>query len=332
MIAMRGVQEAGGILTNDAGETTTHLQGMMARTARFLDLGIKPIFVFDGKPPTMKGGELAKRAERRKEANDKLIAAREEGNEEVIEQMNKRMVRVTREDNQDCIKLLRLMGVPVIEAPCEAEAQCAAIVKSGRAYATVTEDMDALTFGSPVLLRHMTFSESRKAPIVEVRLDRLLDGFKMTMDEFIDLCILCGCDYSDTIRGIGPKRAFEMLTKHKTIEACLEALDKEKYKVPEEFEFEASRVLFKQPDVTDPAELELKWTDPDVDGLHKFMVDEKGFDPQRINNVIERLRKARSKGTGAQQRLESFFGQPTVIKRKAPPAKKGKGKGKKARR
>ena len=118
----------------------------------------------------------AERKERRKEANDKLIAAREEGNEEVIEQMNKRMVRVTREDNQDCIKLLRLMGVPVIEAPCEAEAQCAAIVKSGRAYATVTEDMDALTFGSPVLLRHMTFSESRKAPIVEGRLDRLLEG------------------------------------------------------------------------------------------------------------------------------------------------------------
>lgn len=56
------------------------------------------------------------------------------------------------------------MLVPVLlcsQAPCEAEAQCAAMVKGGVVYATATEDMDALTFGSTVLLRNLTASESR---------------------------------------------------------------------------------------------------------------------------------------------------------------------------
>lgn len=127
----------------------------------------------------------------------------------------KRSVRVTKEHNEDCKKLLRLMGVPIIEAPCEAEAQCAAMVRAGKVlhgalcasvtlpqvYATGTEDMDALTLGTPILIRHLTFSEARKIPIKEIYLDKVLAGLGFTMDQFIDLCILLGCDYCDTIKG-----------------------------------------------------------------------------------------------------------------------------------
>lgn len=72
---------------------------------------------------------------------------------------------MTKEQNEECKHLLTLMGVPVIDAPCEAEAQCAKLVQSGKVYATATEDMDALTFGSTILVRHMTFSEAKKIPI-----------------------------------------------------------------------------------------------------------------------------------------------------------------------
>lgn len=71
----------------------------------------------------------------------------------------------------------------LLQAPCEAEAQCASLVKSGKVYGTATEDMDALTFGSSVLLRHMTFSEARKMPIQEYTLNRVLEGLELSQTE-----------------------------------------------------------------------------------------------------------------------------------------------------
>lgn len=138
------------------------------------------------------------------------------------------------------------------QAPCEAEAQCAAMVKAGKVFATATEDMDALTFGSSVLLRHMTFSEARKMPIQEFHLDRVLQELELSHDEFIDLCILLGCDYCDSIRGVGPKRAMDLIKQHRNIETILKNLDKSKYPVPENWPFKEARRLFIEPEVAAP--------------------------------------------------------------------------------
>jgi flap endonuclease-1 len=83
-------------------------------------------------------------------------------------------VHVTPKHNEEAKRLLRLMGVPVVEAPTEAEAQCAELVKKGKAWAVGTEDMDALTFGAPVLLRYLTYSEARKKPVVQVELNKVV--------------------------------------------------------------------------------------------------------------------------------------------------------------
>jgi flap endonuclease-1 len=141
------------------------------------------------------------------------------------------VVRVTPTHVEECKKLLGLMGMPVVQAPAggEAEAQCAELCRAGKVFAVGSEDMDALTFGASVLLRHLTFSEARKLPIVEIELPKgacvcphrrggvcalarslahspiertpVLEGLGLTMEQFIDLCILAGCDYCDTIRG-----------------------------------------------------------------------------------------------------------------------------------
>ena len=116
--------------------------------------------------------------------------AKETGDQEDINRYTKRLVRVTKDHNEEVRRLLRLMGVPIVEAPSEAEAQCAELVKKGTVWATATEDMDALTFGSPRLLRHMTFAEARKMPIVEIELEEVLKGLDLNMTQFIDLCIL----------------------------------------------------------------------------------------------------------------------------------------------
>ena len=299
------IRQDGNQLTNDEGEVTSHLAGLFYRTIRLLDNGIKPVFVFDGKPPQMKSGELAKRAERREEAEKQLAKAQETGEAADVEKFSRRLVKVTKAHMTDCKKLLRLMGIPVVEAPTEAEAQCAQLVKAGKVYATATEDMDALTFHSSRLLRHMTFSEQRKMPIQEFTYERVLSELEMSHEQFVDLCILLGCDYCDHIRGIGPKRAFELIKQHKSIEEILKNIDTKKYTVPEDWVYKEARELFLSPEVTSADDVELKWTDPVEEEIVKFMVEEKGFNEDRIRNGIKRIIKSRKQST--QGRLDDFF-------------------------
>jgi flap endonuclease-1 len=206
------VRSEGNVLMDESGETTSHLMGIFYRTLRMIDNGLKPIYVFDGKPPVMKSGELAKRNERRQEAQQALEKAQEDGDTEKMDKFNRRVVKATKEHSEECKKLLRLMGIPVIDAPCEAEAQCAYLATLPSIYGAGSEDMDTLTFGAKKLLRHLTFSEARKMPIMEISLDKVLEGLNFTMEQFVDLCILLGCDYCDSIRGIGPKKVKTLLT------------------------------------------------------------------------------------------------------------------------
>ncbi|CAM9679216.1 unnamed protein product [Laminaria digitata] len=396
---------------------------MFNRTIRMLSKGVKPCYVFDGKPPQLKGGELAKRTAKRAKAEAELKVATEADDKSDVDKFSKRLVRVTREHNEDCKTLLRLMGVPVLTAPSEAEAQCAALALEGAVYGTATEDMDALTFQTPKLLRRMTFSGASQ-PILEVDYQKLLQGLDLSQEKFIDLCVLCGCDYTGSIKGIGPKKALALIRQHGTIEEVLKHIDASKYAIPDDWlepaeraekrkqarqeaksrkearakeeakakadstnedkeadtkqepsdgaegsktpaakreretengedseeelddtppMYRLARGLFLKPEVAPAGECKLKWVDPDEAGLVKFLVEEKGFNADRVTSGIAKLKSARK--NVSQKRMDSFF---SVIPNpnagaKAKPAKgkagagakgkaagaKGKGKGKK---
>ncbi|KAL6552316.1 Elongation of fatty acids protein 2 [Orobanche hederae] len=314
------------MLTNESGEVTSHLQGMFSRTIRLLEAGIKPAYVFDGKPPDLKKQELAKRFSKRADATEDLNDALETGNKEDIEKFSKRTVKldlldkafliggiieydvckVTKQHNEDCKRLLRLMGVPVIEAPSEAEAQCAALCKTGKVYGVASEDMDSLTFGAPKFLRHLMDPSSKKIPVMEFEVAKVLEELNLTMDQFIDLCILSGCDYCDSIRGIGGLTALKLIRQHGSIENILENISKERYQIPDDWPYQEARRLFKEPSVfTDDDQLELKWSPPDEEGLISFLVNENGFNSDRITKAIEKIKAAKNKSS--QGRLESFF-------------------------
>ncbi|KAG0575487.1 hypothetical protein KC19_5G007200 [Ceratodon purpureus] len=274
------------MLTNEAGEVTSHLQGMFNRTIRVLEAGLKPVYVFDGKPPDLKKGELAKRYAKREDATEDLATAKEAGNEADVEKYSKRTVKVTKQHNEDCRKLLRLMGVPVVEAPSEAEAECASLCKADKVYAVASEDMDSLTFGSTRFLRHLMEPTSRKIPVMEFDIAKVLEGLDLTMDQFVDLCILCGCDYCDTIRGIGAQTALKLIRQHGSLESILENLNKDRYQIPEPWPYQEARRLFKEPLVTPSEEIpEFKWAAPDAEGLVKFLVEENGFNNDRVVKV-----------------------------------------------
>ncbi|XP_015251773.1 PREDICTED: flap endonuclease 1 [Cyprinodon variegatus] len=320
------VRQDGNVLQNEDGETTSHLMGMFYRTIRMLENGIKPVYVFDGKPPQLKSAELEKRGERRAEAEKMLAKAQELGEQENIDKFSKRLVKVTKQHNDECKKLLTLMGVPYIEAPCEAEASCAALAKEGKVFATATEDMDGLTFGTNVLLRHLTASEAKKLPVQEFHFNRILEEMGLTNEQFIDLCILLGCDYCGTIKGIGPKRAIDLIRQHGSIDEILENIDQNKHPAPEDWLYKEARNLFLKPEVVDSSTVELKWREPDEEALIQFMCNEKQFSEDRIRNGCKKILKSRQGST--QGRLDSFFSVTGSLssKRKEPetkgPAKK----------
>jgi len=345
LIAVRsgGPNQQAMMLTNADGETTSHIQGMFNRTIRFLSEGMKPVFVFDGKAPNMKSGELEKRRQKRRKAEEDLKKAAEEDNKEEMDKHSKRLARAGRKENSDCQKLLRLMGVPVVMAPMEAEAEAAALCKAGKVYATGTEDMDALTFATPILIRKLTFANqsAKGAQIQSMNYKRAIEGLGLNHDQFVDLCILLGCDYCDNIKGIGPKTALKLIREHGSIEKILPVVkDIPKYTVPknwipedaekdenettddeEEKDDEAkkdaeptekptpayvlARDLFHNHEVD--TDVELKWKEPQREELTKFLVEEAGFNPERVNTQIDKLFKAHTSNRKPQARMDSFF-------------------------
>jgi flap endonuclease-1 len=319
-------------LTNDAGEVTSHLNGLFYRTVRLLELGIRPVYVFDGKPPPMKTAELAKRTAQKAADAASAAQAIEDGDAEMAEKFSRRVNHVTPEMTAGCKTLLRLMGVPVVEAPCEAEAQCAEMAKHDLVYATASEDMDALTFGSTRLLRQLwagatTAAEKKGTRPREFSLPCALEDLQLTMPQFVDLCILCGCDYVDGIRGVGSVTALNLIRQHGDLVKILEALRANpKHAVPDEFPVERVREMFFSPEVTPASEIDLKWGAPDEEGLVKYMCGEQQFDEQKIRAGVKRM--AASKKMSSQGRMDSFFARAPAAVPKDLPKKRAEAKGK----
>lgn len=308
LIAVR--QTNGLQLSGTDGQETSHLIGMFYRTIKLIENGVLPVYVFDGKPPELKRDELDKRLEQRKQADSMREKAETAADEA---KFARRTVHATKDHNAEAQKLLKLMGLPVIMAPSEAESSCAHLVKSGKVHAAGSEDMDTLTFGANILLRKLTAGDQKKNPITEINLDKALTGLDLNYSEFIDLCILLGCDYCEPIKGMGPQTAVKLIKEHRTIEKIQEHLSSQsgKLKIPEDFPFVEVRKLFHTPEVVDE-NVEIKFKEPDVEGLVQFMVVEKGFSEDRVRANAAKLKKAAKQKP--QQRLTDFF----QVKRAAP--------------
>ena len=232
-------------------------------------------------------------------------------NMEEVNKALKKVTQITPEMIEDVKEMLIYLGVPVIEAPSEAEAQCAELVKAGKAFAVASEDMDALVFGANILLRGFNY---KKEPIIEINLNEILSLLDFTHEEFIDLCILLGCDYSKTISGIGAVRAYKLIKQCSKIELVLEFLEsceKKKHRVPDEFNYIEARKLFTKPKVINSDNFDLVWNLPNEEKLKDFLVGSKGFNLNRVENSLRRLKKSH---IGNQPKIDNFLFMP--IKRK----------------
>lgn len=288
-------QRDGTLLTDSKGNVTSHLAGLLSRIVNLMEKGIRLAFVFDGEPPKLKRMTLEKRKEIKIEAQKEYERAAEKGDEELMKKYAQRTSRLTPGMIEEARSLIKAIGLPVIDAPTEAEAQAAHIVKSGKAFALATNDADALLFGAPRIVRNLNMVGKKKKsnrlsyetinPEI-ISLEENLTHLGISQEQLIALAMLVGTDFNmGGIRGIGPKNALKLVKKHGS---NFEFLFKE-VKWDESFDYPWNEVfdLIKNMKVTDSYSLE--WKMPDRGKLIELLVNKHEFSEQRILPQIDRI-------------------------------------------
>jgi flap endonuclease-1 len=284
-------------LMDSKGRITSHLSGLFFRTANFLELGIKPVYVFDGKSHDLKKSEKERRSRVKEEAERKLKEAKEEEREEDYLKYSMRTARLDSEMIEQSKRLLGLMGVPFVEAPSEGEAQAACLVRRGMAFAVASEDYDALLFGAERLVRNLSFSGRKKLPgrlaYLKVKpemieLSKTLSGLGISQDQLIALAMLSGTDFNQKgIPGIGPKKALKLVKEHgEDFEGLFSSVS---WSSHFEFSWEEVFRLIKGMECKEVEEINFSGVENRA--LTKFLCDEFEFKRERIENKINELSK-----------------------------------------
>ncbi len=295
----------GNPLRNSKGEITSHLVGLFNRTARMLSLGIKPIYVFDGPPHPLKSQTIEIRQQRKETAMQKLENAIKSGDIDAIKKYSKQTVSMNEYLIESSKKLLNLLGIPTIEAPHDGEAQAAYIVKNGDAFAVASPDYDSFIYGSPIVIRNLKMSLQKKEKPIMYKLQDILKELSLTYEMLVDLAILIGTDYNPNgVEGVGPKRAYELIKKYKSLDKILE-LKIVKFK--DNVDPLEIKEIFMNPSVKENYEIDFK--EPDYDGIITYLVDENDFNRERVERELNEVKKRlnREKKSGVQSTLESFF-------------------------
>ncbi len=304
-------QPDGTPLKDRTGRVTSHLSGLLYRTSNLVDMEIKVIYVFDGVPPTLKEVEIKRRARVKEEAIVKYERALQDGRVEEARRYAQMTSRLKDYMADDSKRLLTLLGIPWIQAPSEGEAQAAYLVKKGDSNFCASQDYDSLLFGASMLVRNVTLSGRRKLPrknvYIEVRpeivvLDKVLRELGITYEQLIDIGILVGTDFNPKgVKGIGPKKALQLVKQHGSLEKLLPTLKKAEFPV----DLQRIRDIFLHPKVTD--NYRLAWKEPDIEGVIQFMCGERDFSVDRVRKALGKIsvgmRKTKGKTT-----LEAWFG------------------------
>lgn len=302
----------GMFFTDSRGNVTSHLIGLFSRTTHLMKLGIKPIYVFDGEMPKLKKLETRRRAELKEEAAAKFIEAEKEGDAEGMKKYAARSTRLTTEMVEDAKQVILALGLPVVQAPSEGEAQASFIVSKGDAYAISSQDADSLLFGATRLIRNLSIEGRRKQqgalgyektePEL-ILLEEVISSMGITQEQLICLAMLVGTDYNPGgIKGIGPKTALKTVKEHKAPANIFAAVDWGKH-----FSYSWQEVyeLFIKPNVT--GAYGIKFSTINKAKLTELLCEQHDFSAQRVENQLAELEE--QKTAKKQKGLGDFFGQ-----------------------
>jgi flap endonuclease-1 len=304
-------QPDGKPLMDQRGRVTSHLAGLLYRNANFLELGIKPVYVFDGVPHKLKARTIAERSERRAKAKREWEEAVEKGDYQKAFSKATQSSRITNEIVESSRILLSHLGIPVVQAPEEGEAQAAYMAFQGVAWAASSQDFDSLLFGAPRLVRNLTITgrrrhpgkdQSKEVPVEIILLDKVLEQTRLDREQLIDLCILMGTDFNEGVMGIGPKKGLKLMQEKGSLEEVMDLL-----KVEIEH-YQEIRDIFLRYEVMD--EFKMEWRPPEREGVMSLLRDQYDFSEARVDSALKRMapgKEARAKVVeGSQRSLDMF--------------------------
>jgi len=286
-------RDTGEPLKDSKGRVTSHLSGLLYRTAKLLEAGIRPVYVFDGVPPKFKLATVMERRKKREEATEIMEEAKKAGDTETVRRYSQQTSKVDSGMIDSAKKLLEYMGIPVIQAPSEGEAQCSYFCQNKDVYAVASQDIDSLMFGSPRLVRNLSITGRRKVPgkdsyyevepeLIELR--EVLEKTGIKREQLIIIGMLVGTDFNPGIKGIGPKRALDMVIKEKTLDNVLKKVEWNT-DVPAKDVFD----FFMNPPADKKIEIKFGVLDPEK--VSRLLVDDHEFSRERVDKVLETLKK-----------------------------------------
>lgn len=297
----------GALLQDRQGHPTSHLSGLFFRFARLLEAGVKCVFVFDGAAPALKAAEQKRRAAHKRDAEQLYAAAQKVQDVAAMRKYAARTAMLTAEMLANARALIAAMGMPAVDAPAEGEAEAAALVRSGRCYAVLSQDADALLFGAPRVVKNLSIAGRRKVagrPVTQavppelIELEATLTRLGLSQRQLIALGLLVGTDFNPGgIKGLGPKKSLALVRKYgEEFEQLFAAVN---WGAAFDFPWRAAFDLFV--DMPVHAEVALRFGPPKPAAIERLLVLEHDFAPDRVADVLARLGPAQQKG------LSEFF-------------------------
>tara|TARA_B100001094_G_C18143663_1_gene779385 strand:+ start:116 stop:1114 length:999 start_codon:yes stop_codon:yes gene_type:complete len=277
------------ILRNKEGKITNHINGLFYKIMNYISLNINLIFIFDGKPPENKSDTIEKRKQKCENAKLKL----KENNftdQKEKNKLEKSTIRLTSEMINDIKYLLKLLGISYINSDGEAEALASELCRIGYVDYVLSEDMDTLVYGCPKLIRNCIDKKLKRKDIISIfNYEKILSDFNFNKDEFIDFCILCGCDYCNSVPKIGNITAFKLFQKYKNIDTIIKNT---KYNFPENYldDFNKSKenfLLFYNKINID--NLIIYNSQKDIIKLENFLIHEIQMNEKRVQNTLKKF-------------------------------------------
>jgi flap endonuclease-1 len=296
----------GAMLMDNLGRPTSHLNGLFMRTAKLVSFGIKPIFVFDGKPHELKSRTLQVRREIKERAKEEYQLALDAGDLERARMKAAQSTFLTPEMVGEAQELLGYLGIPWLQAPSEGEAQACHLAQKGDVWGVVSQDFDSLLFGTPRLVRNLTVTGRRKVagqnryinvePEI-IDLQFVLTALGVTREQLIDISILIGTDFNPGVKGYGPKKALKAIRELDNLEKVIQ---KKELEVPD---FDQVRNIFIEPAVTD--EYSINWESVNTEKVIEFLCESHNFAQERVNSTLDSFVKFKS--AVAQRSLDQWF-------------------------
>ncbi|RBQ22419.1 Flap endonuclease 1 [Candidatus Methanobinarius endosymbioticus] len=282
-------------LMDSDGNITSHLSGILYRTANIIEKGIKPIYIFDGEPSEFKENTINERREVRQDAEKKWKKALEEGDDKTAMKFAKRSSRMSPYILESAKELLEIMGIPHVQSFGEGEAQASYMVENGDAWAVASQDYDCLLFGAPNVVRNLTIS-GNLSDLEYLELEKVLKHLDISREQLIDIAIMTGTDFNKGIKGVGAKTGMKIV-KNSSLEEYIKEKNSNLELEPDEL-----RNIFLKPNIN--TKYMIKWNSINESKIIDFLCEKHGFSEDRVLSAVKKMGNLNT----TQKSLEDWFG------------------------